>query len=274
MIKEGGKQKFGDKERPSEQPKKRTGRKVALVIFLIVLFLALAWLVLAPFRHNWSNFFVTLSQNESDQKQKAIDLYKSKILAPMSSAPYVELGKLAAAQENYAAAENDFKWALQFNNKDSQIYFYLIDSLINQGKISDVNQYLDQVQILDPNNPEIIFVKARIAIKNNQLSQAESLLAQISDQSPKYKQYYILILLSEGKFDIIKKGADQQLNLLVDEIKNSQNPIYKKARLGLEWIKLGEKSFGCNLVGDALTKDKTIKDKLTTWQPLFKTCNL
>lgn len=257
-----------------KEVERKRNLKPLWIIGLILLFLIAAWLVLTSFRHNWSAHFISISQNETDTKQKAINLYKAKILAPMSEAPYLELGKLANTQKNYAAAQKNFQTALKFNSKDSQAYFYLINSLINQDKIDEAKKNLDKVEVIDPNNPEIVFLKARFFIADQKLDQAENLLEQISSRNNKYLRYHTLILLSEGKSDIIKKGADEQLNLLVEEFMNSENEIYKKTLLGLEWVKLDERKLGCSLAADAKNKNQNITQQLSNYQKLFNYCKL
>lgn len=288
-------QKEGETEKlEEEKPKaKYIWRNFLVTILIIILFAIAAWFLFKPWRTNYSRDLVSEAQKIMDQKsfdssvevyaehsrstqdkQAALNLYTARLITPWAFAPYFELGKLAYKNENWALAQKYFISALRRNGQKKEAYTYLINSLINQGKILEVNKYLEKLDVLDPNDPEIIFLKARLALNSDQKDKAKELLKTIKNRGLKYETYYALILLSEGKSAIIEKSSSTELNSLITEVKESQNQIFVKARLGLEWLKLQEKAIGCELIKEAKNIDQDTTQKLNTYQKLFNYCNL
>lgn len=257
-----------------EKPKRNRWRTFLITILIIILFFILAWFLLKSVRQDYAAYLIDQAQNANDQQQKALLLYKAKIITPTSAAPYFELGKLSYEFENYEIAQKYFVSALKRDQKNKQFYIYLINSLINQDKFLEVSKYMEKLEILNPNDPEIIFLKARLALNDNQVDEAKELLSDIKNRGLKYETYYALILLSEGNFAIIEKSSNTELNSLINQITNSQNKIFIKARLGLEWLKFREKTLGCGLIKEAKNIDPDTTQKLNTYQKLFNYCNL
>jgi len=281
MNKEGENQ-LEQKKGEVRYSKKSRLKNAFLFLGLFLLLLIIIWFALYRFRHNESDKLLANAQKQTDQKQKVLLIYEAKIISPLYYKPYLELGKFAYSNNDFSLGEKYLKTALVFNKNNPQIYFYLIDSLINQNKPNETNQYLENFELIDPNNPEIIFLKTRLAIANQKLDEAENLIAPIRGKDEKYEKYYLLFLLSEKKDAIIEKdnsskktpSLNDEQNLLFTSISQSKNDVFRLSKIGSEWIKLGENQLGCSLIAEGKNKNPEIFQKAPDYKQLSDLCHL
>jgi len=251
-------------------------------IFLLVVFaVALSiWFTLRTFRHEWSAYYLEQSRETTDINQKIILICKAQALTPTSYAPYFELGKIAYENKNFKQAEKYFRKALYFNNKDINNYTYLANILVSQEKYGQAQEIINQGELIDANNPEFIFIKARISLNQQKYSEAHSYLEKIKDKSPLYETYSLILEL------FLNLEQNKHLSAKIEEIKSedtkalfieflqSENPIFKQALIAYWWLWLGEEKPGCALAKKIKDQNTEEWAKLLKYQELFKQCNL
>jgi len=257
----------------TKEGKEKLKRVLKVLVFVIV-FLLLIWIVLRPFRHEWSKYFVEKAKTETQTSTKVALLYRAKFLTPLSYSPYFELGKIDFQNENYQKAEKYFSWALRFCKSDIQVYFWFTSALINEEKIDQAKGILEKAEITDPNNPEIKFLKTRIELAQNNWFKALTEITPVKNREEKYETYWLLIMIERQKSVKIEEVRFSVNKSFLAEFLGSENSVYKNALVADQWIKLGEKKIGCSQAKQVKNKNPTIWSKLKTWQQEFSQCNL
>lgn len=113
------------------------------------------------------------------------------LLLPLSPNPlnatasnYVALGKEAHKKGLFAQAEQQFKKAVEDDQKSSEAWRELGMSQAHQGKYKEALGSLKKAQVLDPDNFDIKMARARVYSWDGQYQKAEALLLPLKKSYP------------------------------------------------------------------------------------------
>ncbi|MCD6421782.1 tetratricopeptide repeat protein [bacterium] len=230
--------------------KRKHFKIVALAVGGIFLFLVLLWLILTPLRQRTCQTYLSQAQNLPPKEAGRI-LAKAIGLCPSKWRGYFELGKIAFYQQKFTDAEKLFRIALSLNPSCLETRAWWAHALISLGKTEKAKKQIEKVLRLEPLNPLAKFALARIYLKNFDFKKAWETFPSASALSEEVFQAYrdlvaLTLFLIEQKDDTIQTEL-RDLSFC-QEVKESKNPIFQKAKLASCWANLGEKEVACKLI--------------------------
>ncbi|KYP14266.1 tetratricopeptide repeat protein [Flavihumibacter sp. CACIAM 22H1] len=119
-------------------------------------------------------------------------------------------------QERYAEAEELLQELFRNDPTDAFVLSLLAEVKLRSGDFPAAHHYTDQSRAIDPNNPRLYYLKARIQYQEHKTADALQAIDEAIQLDPEDADYYALkaaILLQQKNFEAALDAADEALDL-------------------------------------------------------------
>lgn len=139
---------------------------------------------------------------------------KAKVLYPYYSYIYINLGVLNAATGNQAEAENNYKYALQLDNKNPESYYYYANWLRSQNRIDEAKNIVQQGLALSPNHIALNNLNEPLQKLPSGATKLDAAIVKAND-NPTAENYVNLSLefCNAGKYELCIQAAEKAIQL-------------------------------------------------------------
>lgn len=157
------------------------------------------------------------------------DLNSAIAIEPKSYSAIYQRANTEFELEQYTAAKADYNKLRTINNRGTESYIGLARVAVKENNLGQANEYLDQAVALDPNNAEIYNRRSSVRkMMGNDAGAVEDLILSISTGSDNSKALAALVDYANTNYDVTIAG-------ITNAITTAPNvPIYRYLRAVIE----------------------------------------
>lgn len=157
------------------------------------------------------------------------DLNSAIAIEPKSYSAIYQRANTEFELEQYTAAKADYNKLRTINNRGTEPYIGLARVAVKENNLGQANEYLDQAVALDPNNAEIYNRRSSVRkMMGNDAGAVEDLILSISTGSDNSKALAALVDYANTNYDVTIAG-------ITNAITTAPNvPIYRYLRAVIE----------------------------------------
>ncbi len=147
-----------------------------------------------------------------DLREQAEKYYKEAVDISEDPAPSRNLGRLYLKDENYSAAEENFRKAISLDQEDIDAHIGLAEVFIETGKHKKADEIIDSLILKDKNNPLIWYLKAERTRMEGRWGGAVQLFEQAYNKDRNFTEALVMkgrVLIDEGMLEEADRFFDQ-----------------------------------------------------------------
>ncbi|HLY62849.1 MAG TPA: tetratricopeptide repeat protein [Terriglobia bacterium] len=148
-----------------------------------------------------------LGREAREQYSQAVEYYKKKNLNDKALEIYRKIVALDPDNANYRLRLADFLESLGKKPDATKVYIETVESALRRGDTATIDLAMKKAMSLEANNPQLQFLRARIALSKNQPDEVEKIITSTPElaSDPAARQILLEAYLSGHKLDAAQK---------------------------------------------------------------------